>query len=73
MHRKGTVRAGALKVNAIAQHSDPASVILDVAQHEKIDLIILGSRGLGTIKGLFRGSVSNKVNQLSDCCCITVK
>ena len=66
-------KAGAPKVNSIAQHGDPASVILDVAQHDKIDLIILGSRGLGTLKGLFMGSVSNKVNQLSDCCCITVK
>lgn len=65
--------AGAPTVNTRAQHGDPASVILDVAEHEKIDLIIMGSRGLGTLKGLFLGSVSNKVNQLSECCCITVK
>jgi nucleotide-binding universal stress UspA family protein len=65
--------AGASKVNSIAREGDPAAVILDVAREEKIDLIVLGSRGLGTLQGLLVGSVSSKVNRLSDCCCITVK
>jgi len=66
-------KAGASKVKSVALEGDPAKVILNVIVEQKIDLVVLGSRGLGTLKGLLLGSVSSKVNHLSDCCCITVK
>lgn len=65
--------AGASKVTPLAREGDPAEVILDAAKEHEIDLIVLGSRGLGTLSGLLIGSVSSKVNNLSECCCITVK
>jgi nucleotide-binding universal stress UspA family protein len=52
---------------------DPASTILRVAKNRGINLIVMGSRGLGNLKGLLVGSVSHKVNQLSQCTCMTVK
>ena len=52
---------------------DPASTILSVAKNQDIDLIVMGSRGLGNLKGLLLGSVSHKVSQLSECSCVTVK
>ena len=52
---------------------DPAKNILETAQDKEADLIVIGTRGLGTLKGLLMGSVSQKVAQLSKCPCITVK
>ena len=39
----------------------PAVVVLDFAESNNIDLIVMGSRGLGLLKGVFIGSVSQKV------------
>lgn len=51
----------------------PADIILAAAEHEKADMIVMGSRGLGHLTGMLMGSVSHKVNHLSECTCITVK
>jgi nucleotide-binding universal stress UspA family protein len=40
---------------------DPAVAILDVAQREGADLVVVGSRGLGGMKRFLRGSVSARV------------
>ena len=52
---------------------DPAGAILEAAENEKADLIVMGSRGLGPLKSLLLGSVSQKVSHLAPCSCITVK
>jgi len=36
-------------------------------------MIVLGSRGMGDLKGLCVGSVSHKVGQLTDCTLIIVR
>ena len=51
----------------------PANTILEVARDEKVDMIVLGSRGLSEPKALFLGSVSHKVANLAECTCVTVK
>ena len=38
-----------------------AEAILRVAEAEKLDLIVIGSRGLGQFEGLLMGSVSDRV------------
>lgn len=43
------------------------------AKRAKADLIAMGRRGLGGVKGLLLGSVSHKVSQLADCSVLTVK
>ena len=40
---------------------DPATAIARYAQRNKIDLIVMGTRGLGNVKGMLMGSVSRKV------------
>lgn len=64
---------GATKVTTVVEAGDPVREILAVAKRENADLIVLGSRGLGDLKGLLLGSVSHKVTQLAACTCITVK
>ena len=51
----------------------PAKRILDAADETHADMIVMGSRGLGEVEGLFIGSVSHKVSHLSKCTCVTVK
>lgn len=52
---------------------DPARVVLAAIERERADLVVMGSRGLGEIRGLLLGSVSHKVAQLAPCPCLTVK
>lgn len=57
----------------VLEHGDPAKIILKVADKEDADLIVLGRRGLGGIRQLLTGSVTDKVMQLSERQCLTVK
>jgi nucleotide-binding universal stress UspA family protein len=64
---------GVKDVKGVVTDGDPAKAILACAKTEGADLIVIGSRGLGDLKGLLVGSVSHKVSQLADCTCITVR
>ena len=50
-----------------------AKCILELAEEEKADLIIMGSRGLGVVKGVLLGSVSQYVVEQSECPVLVVK
>ena len=60
-------------IETLVEHGDPAHRIVDAAQHHGADLIVMGRRGHGDLKGLLLGSVSHKVCQLAACACLTVK
>lgn len=64
---------GVRKVRPIILEGDPADKITTFACDNDIDWIFMGSRGLGGVKGLLMGSVSNKVCHLTDSTCVTVK
>jgi len=64
---------GVDKANTVIKHGDPARVIIEYAEQHDIDMIVIGSRGLGDLKGMLLGSVSHKVAHLAECSCITVK
>ena len=51
---------------------DPAIEIGKQADDMKADAVIMGRRGLGTLKGLLVGSVSSKVMQLVTCTVVVV-
>ncbi|MEE9611416.1 MAG: universal stress protein [Desulfatiglandales bacterium] len=61
------------EVQTALVQGDPAEKILEFARDQGVDMIVLGSRGLGRIKELLLGSVSSKVCHLAECTCVTVK
>ena len=66
-------RNGVDNVDTLVEVGDPADRILKCIDSEKIDCVIMGSRGLNDLKGLFLGSVSHKVANRAPCTCSTVK
>ena len=64
---------GVKEVRTIARTGPVARTIVDIAKRQKIDLIVMGSRGLSTVGGLLLGSVSHKVVSLADCNVMTVR
>jgi len=60
-----------VKVDVLS--GDAAERLLEYAREQAIDLIALGRRGVGPIRGLLMGSVSWKVNSLAECPVLTVK
>ena len=66
-------KSGIKKVHGRVLRGDPASEIIKYAKEEKIDLLVLGSRGRGKISSILLGSVSNQVCQLSNCTTVTVR
>ncbi len=65
--------AGLTKVERVHCAGDPADEILNFAEQNQIDLITMGSRGLGRFSRVFLGSVSNKVAHHARCTVIIVK
>jgi nucleotide-binding universal stress UspA family protein len=60
-------------VKTVLRDGDPASVIIEVANDEKPDLLVMGSRGLGGMQRLLLGSVSQKVSHSAGCTVTIVK
>lgn len=50
-----------VKIDTQLKIGDTASEIIDLAEKEDFDLVVMGSRGLGAFSRTFLGSVSNKV------------
>lgn len=65
--------AGCGQVSQHLEIGDPASIILSMAQNQSVDLIIIGSRGLGTIQEHLIGSVSHRVATHAPCLVLLIK
>lgn len=57
----------------LASSTSPAEEIVNFASSEKIDLIVIGSKGMGATERFFLGSVTSKVVRYSPCCVYVVK
>jgi nucleotide-binding universal stress UspA family protein len=71
--RRVAGEAGVEDVETVVVDGNPAKQIIAFAKTRGADLIVIGSRGFGALKSLALGSTSNKVAQLADCTCLTVK
>jgi nucleotide-binding universal stress UspA family protein len=63
---------GVTSVESDIGTGDPANAIIGYANRNGIDLIVLGSRGLGQVEGMLMGSVSRKVSNLATVPCMVV-
>ena len=66
-------KRGVKKIERVVITGHPAEIILTAARGVNADLIVMGTRGLSDLKGIFVGSVSHKVMQFSGRPCLTVR
>ena len=71
--RKAAADKGVADIGTRMVSGDAADRIVAAAEKEGADMIVMGSRGFGDLKGLLVGSVSHKVSHLAPCTCVTVK
>ena len=71
--REKAKKAGAKKIETAIGTGDPAISILSFARRRKIDMIVIGTRGLGKLKGTILGSVSRKVTNNAETSCLIVR
>ena len=61
-----------LKINHVIREGSPAKVILEVANEENIDLIVMGSSGKSGFDRFIMGSVADKVVNSAKCAVLVV-
>lgn len=62
-----------IQVEILLERGDHAQVIIDTANKNDYDLIVIGSRGLSTFKELLLGSISFKVLHHARCPVMVVR
>ncbi|WP_161492556.1 universal stress protein [Pseudophaeobacter leonis] len=64
---------GAKDVSTRVVNGDYDEGILEMAKDVGADMIVVGQRGLGKLRRIVQGSVSQKVNQQAECTVVTVR
>jgi nucleotide-binding universal stress UspA family protein len=62
-----------VELETSAREGDPAEVIIQVANEQQADLIVVGSWGLTGIQRFLLGSVSSKVSHHAPCSVMIVR
>jgi nucleotide-binding universal stress UspA family protein len=60
-------------VSVYARQGDPADAILDVAEEQEADLIVVGNKGMTGAKRFLLGSVPNKVSHHAPCSVLIIR
>jgi len=66
-------KQGINNIKAVIENSNPATAILEVADRENVDMIIIGRHGHNMLIDFFLGSTAQKVLQQSKHTVLTVK
>jgi nucleotide-binding universal stress UspA family protein len=64
---------GVTKVEVHAREGDPADAILDVAEEQSSDLIVVGNKGMTGAKRFLLGSVPNKISHHAPCSVLIIR
>ena len=62
-----------LAASSVLKRGDAATEIIDYVKEQKIDLIVIGSRGLSHIRSWLMGSVTRKLVHYSECSVLVVR
>ena len=62
-----------IEKKSFSETGSPAAVILEFEDKLEADLIVMGSRGLGVVKGILLGSVSQYVIERAKCPVLVIK
>jgi nucleotide-binding universal stress UspA family protein len=65
--------AGVMEVETFARQGDAADAIVDVAEEQHSDLIVVGNKGMTGAKRFLLGSVPNKVSHHAPCSVLIVR
>ncbi len=66
-------RAAGVRVTFLIWEGDPGESIVDAAQSEQVDLVVVGSHGRGSVGRFFLGSVSDHVVHNAHCPVVVVR
>jgi nucleotide-binding universal stress UspA family protein len=66
-------RAAGVPVDVYPRQGDPADAILDVAEEQEADLIVVGNKGMTGAKRFLLGSVPNKVSHHAPCSVLIIR
>jgi nucleotide-binding universal stress UspA family protein len=69
----GEIEKNGLAVETYAREGDPADAILDVAEEQNADLIVVGNKGMTGAKRFLLGSVPNKVSHHAPCSVMIIR
>ena len=69
----GALKASGIEVETLPREGDPADAILDVAEEENADLIVVGNKGMTGAKRFLLGSVPNKVSHHAPCSVMIIR
>jgi nucleotide-binding universal stress UspA family protein len=71
--REDATTAGLDDVEIFSRQGDAADAILDIAEEQRADLIVVGNRGMTGAKRFLLGSVPNKVSHHAPCSVLIVR
>jgi len=60
-------QSGLTEIRTVSGLGDAAAFIIEVAEREAVDLVVLGKRGRSRLAGILLGSVSQRVATLAPC------
>ncbi len=69
----GMAEAAGVDAELFPRQGDPADAILDVAEEQDADLIVLGNKGMTGAKRFLLGSVPNKVSHHAPCSVLIIR
>ena len=67
------IKEAGVEVETHARGGDPADAILDVAEEQGVDLIVVGNKGMTGAKRFLLGSVPNKVSHHAPCSVMIIR
>jgi nucleotide-binding universal stress UspA family protein len=67
------IEQSGVEAKTFARQGDPADAIIDIAEEENADLIIVGNKGMTGAKRFLLGSVPNKVSHHAPCSVLIVR